>query len=38
MFILHFGGKCGKNKNDILTGDYYAGHNHKAIIEMVWRK
>ena len=34
MFILHFGGKCGK----ILTGDYYAGHNHKAIIEMVWRK
>ena len=30
MFILY--------KNDILTGDYYAGHNHKAIIEMVWRK
>ena len=34
MFILHFGGKCGK----IRMIYYYAGHNHKAIIEMVWRK
>ena len=22
-----------QNKNDILTGDYYAGHNHKALLK-----
>ena len=38
MFIFAFWRKMWQNKNDILTGDYYAGHNHKAIIEMVWRK